>query len=89
MDRKNHCIVIGIAGGSGSGKTTFCTNLANSLNGLSVKTLSTDDYFKKVKPKVKAPYMIKEYEDYDHLPLLILTGYIVILLIYYLLNNMM
>lgn len=66
MDKRGRCIVIGIAGGSGSGKTTFCSNLAKSLKELKFKTLSTDDYFKGIKPKVNAPYNGKQYEDYDH-----------------------
>ena len=66
MEKKDSCIVIGIAGGSGSGKTTFCSNLATSLDLLKVKTISTDDYFKKIKPKVTAPFNEKQYYDYDH-----------------------
>lgn len=66
MKKIERCIVIGIAGGSGSGKTTFCSNLAKNLNVLKVKTISTDDYFREVKPKVNAPYNGKEYDDYDH-----------------------
>ncbi|MBM7703482.1 uridine kinase family protein [Metabacillus iocasae] len=66
MGERNTCKVIGIAGGSGSGKTTFCHALATSLKGLRVRTLSTDDYFKEVKPSVHAPYNGKVYADYDH-----------------------
>jgi uridine kinase len=59
-------IVIGVAGGSGSGKTSFCTALAQCLKHKHVKLLSTDNYYKKVKPKTKAPYREKLYDDYDH-----------------------
>lgn len=66
MKKVEHCIVIGIAGGSGSGKTTFSNKLAKELDVLKVKTISTDDYFREVKPIVNAPYNGKEYKDYDH-----------------------
>jgi len=66
MKKTDSCIVIGIAGGSGSGKTTFCSNLAKSLDLLKVKTISTDNYFKEIKPKVNAPFNEKQYDDYDH-----------------------
>ena len=58
--------VIGIAGGSGSGKTTYSNNLGKSLDKFKVKIISTDDYFKELKPIVKAPYNGKEFVDYDH-----------------------
>ncbi|WP_078555671.1 uridine kinase family protein [Bacillus alkalicellulosilyticus] len=64
--KKDHCIVIGISGGSGSGKTTFSNHLAKSLHSFNVKTLSSDDYFKEVKPIVTAPYNGRQYADYDH-----------------------
>lgn len=66
MRKIDRSIVIGISGGSGSGKTTYCSNLAKNLDALKVKTLSTDDYFKEVKPKVNAPYNGRQYDDYDH-----------------------
>ncbi len=66
MQTNEQCIVIGIAGGSGSGKSTFCSNLAEALSQLNVKTIEMDDYFKKVKPKVDAPYNKAQYDDYDH-----------------------
>ncbi|MBP0725979.1 AAA family ATPase [Bacillus sp. RG28] len=66
MNKFERCILIGISGGSGSGKTTFCTNLEKNLDILKVKTISTDDYFKEVKPIVNAPYNGRKYEDYDH-----------------------
>lgn len=66
MKKIDRCILIGVTGGSGSGKTTFSHKLAKSLVGLNVKTISTDDYFKKVKSQVKAPYNGRQYDDYDH-----------------------
>ena len=66
MKQIEHCTLIGIAGGSGSGKTTFSHQLARSLEKLKVKIISTDNYFKKVKQQVKAPYNGRIYDDYDH-----------------------
>jgi uridine kinase len=60
------CIVIGVAGGSGSGKTSFCTKLVQWLGHIRVKLISTDNYYKKVKPKTRAPHNDKVYDDYDH-----------------------
>lgn len=59
-------IVIGIAGGSGSGKTTYSELLNAGLNDLNVKLIHTDDYFKPIKPKIIAPFSGREYDDYDH-----------------------
>ncbi|CUP61189.1 uridine/cytidine kinase [Clostridium baratii] len=36
---------IGIAGGSASGKSTFCTILENELLDLNIKAFHMDDYF--------------------------------------------
>ena len=66
MRKIDHSIVIGVSGGSGSGKTTFCSHLAKNLDVLKVKVISTDDYFKEVKPRANAPLNGKEYDDYDH-----------------------
>ncbi|MEI5906594.1 AAA family ATPase [Bacillus spongiae] len=66
MEYFQNSILIGIAGGSGSGKTTFCNKLASSLKGANVKAISTDHYFHKVKPKANAPYNGRLYDDYDH-----------------------
>lgn len=67
MQTNEQCIVIGISGGSGSGKSTFCSNLERALDQqLNVKTIEMDDYFKKVKPEVNAPYNRAQYDDYDH-----------------------
>jgi len=66
MKKIDGCILIGISGGSGSGKTTLCNNLAKNLDMLNVKAISTDDYFKEIKPIANAPYNGSQYADYDH-----------------------
>ncbi|WP_337018235.1 uridine kinase family protein [Oceanobacillus massiliensis] len=60
------CKVIGIAGGSGSGKSTFARKLAESFDRENVKKVEMDDYFKEEKPKVEAPFNVGQYDDYDH-----------------------
>ena len=42
----NTPFIIGIAGGSASGKTTFCNALSEALSGHSVRIFYMDDYFK-------------------------------------------
>ncbi|RSD27689.1 uridine kinase family protein [Mesobacillus subterraneus] len=66
MNQIDQCVVIGIAGGSGSGKTTFCHKVAKTLSGFKVKTIATDDYFLEKKTIVKALYSNRCYEEYDH-----------------------
>lgn len=59
-------IIIGIAGGSGSGKSTFTSHLEDHLLNLKVKVIHMDDYFKEDKPTITAPYTQIEYEDHNH-----------------------
>ncbi|GAB1786178.1 AAA family ATPase [Priestia megaterium] len=62
----NKCVVVGIAGGSGSGKTSFCNELEEIFENSRVKVIHTDNYFKNVKFMTRAPFSNKEYSDYDH-----------------------
>lgn len=62
----NTPFIIGIAGGSASGKTVFCKALVESLSGHDVKVLEMDDYFKEQVPKSKAPITGKIYDDYQN-----------------------
>jgi uridine kinase len=62
--------VVGIAGGTASGKSTFCENLKKCLFelNLSIKILHRDDYFR---PKNKRPFLEsfvsgKKYIDDNH-----------------------
>lgn len=56
-------IVIGIGGGSGSGKTTFVNKLINSLSPKSVSLISQDAYYKH-NPHITEPERKKM--NYDH-----------------------
>ena len=59
-------IVVGIAGGSGSGKSTFCDILASELKDLRVAVISTDDFYKQSLPKIISPVSQVEYDDFNH-----------------------
>ena len=60
--------LIGIAGGSASGKSTFSENLRKSLTDMKVVILHMDSYFKaeKERPVDIAPITRKEYMDDNH-----------------------
>lgn len=62
-------VVVGIAGGSASGKSTLCRLLEEKLSPLQIKVLHMDDYFKPadVRPTAKAPVTGKVYLD-DNCP---------------------
>ncbi|NMA96431.1 MAG: hypothetical protein GX974_10360 [Clostridiales bacterium] len=59
-------IIVGISGGSASGKTTFCNLLADELNEYKVEVLTTDKYFKKPLPKMVSPLTGEEDDDFNH-----------------------
>lgn len=68
---KNKTCLIGIAGGSASGKSTLASKLENHFrkNGLSVKVVSMDAYYLSNEdlPIAKSPADdTKEYRDYNH-----------------------
>lgn len=60
--------IIGIAGGSASGKSTFSDNLKKAFEQISVKVFHMDSYFKKAedRPKAAAPINGKIYIDDNH-----------------------
>ncbi len=62
----NTPFIIGIAGGSASGKTVFCRALIEALSGHNIKVFEMDDYFKEQAPKSKAPITGKIYDDYQN-----------------------
>ncbi|HCL02105.1 MAG TPA: hypothetical protein DHW61_06750 [Lachnoclostridium phytofermentans] len=59
-------IVLGIAGASASGKSTFCDMLIKDLSDLKVTAIRTDNYFKENLPKMVSPTSKIEYDDYNH-----------------------
>jgi len=60
--------VIGIAGGSASGKTTLANRLEKALQPISVKVFHMDGYFKakEMRPQSPAPVSGKVYMDDNH-----------------------
>lgn len=60
--------VVGIAGGSASGKSTFSDALEKMLSGLKVKAIHMDSYFKpeQVRPFSEAPITGVKYIDDNH-----------------------
>ena len=68
MELKRKPYVIGIAGGSASGKSTFTDTLEEALRPLNVKVIHMDDYFKapEQRPKSTAPVSGKVYMDDNH-----------------------
>ncbi len=60
--------VIGIAGGSASGKSTFADKLKEALSGVEVLEFHMDSYFKPAekRPTAEAPVSGKHYRDDNH-----------------------
>jgi uridine kinase len=58
-------LIIGIAGGSASGKTTIARLLAEALPSLRVETVHMDAYFLPTKPRTAAPITGVVYDDYN------------------------
>lgn len=58
-------LVLGIAGGSGSGKSTFATALTQRLQPLKTAAISTDGFFKRPLPTMVSPATGKTYEDWN------------------------
>lgn len=60
--------IVGISGGSASGKSTLCERIENALTEYNVITFHMDNYFKpeKLRPYVKAPITEKMYIDDNH-----------------------
>ncbi|MCZ8520312.1 MULTISPECIES: uridine kinase family protein [Paenibacillus] len=58
-------LTIGIAGGTGSGKTTLSHVLAQGLDGYTVKVIHMDKYYHERRPVTAAAFSGKTYEDYN------------------------
>lgn len=59
-------LVIGIAGGTASGKSTICKALEKQLTGFKTVIIQSDFYYKKILPKIISPKSGIEYDDYNH-----------------------
>jgi len=57
--------VVGIAGGSASGKSTFAAALQEALEGLDVQLMGMDRYFREDKPVHAGPLNGREWPDYN------------------------
>ena len=58
--------VLGIAGGTASGKSTLARRIVDALEDRAAVLMGMDTYFLKVKPRMLAPITGQEYEDHNH-----------------------
>lgn len=65
MNKNTSLQVIGIAGGSGSGKSTFAKLLSEELYPLKTNILSTDCFFRFPLPQLVSPVSGKTYDDWN------------------------
>jgi uridine kinase len=61
--RTRHSVLIGIAGGTGAGKTLVASSIAEELKGESVLVLEQDSYYKDLR---HIPLGERETRNYDH-----------------------
>jgi uridine kinase len=62
-NRTRHSVLIGIAGGTGAGKTLVASSIAEELKGESVLVLEQDSYYKDLR---HIPLGERETRNYDH-----------------------
>ncbi|NCA67424.1 MAG: hypothetical protein EOM87_05115 [Clostridia bacterium] len=62
----NKPFIVGIAGGTSSGKSTLCAALEERLSCFKSITIHADSYYKKILPKVISPKSGIIYDDYNH-----------------------
>ncbi len=58
-------LIIGVSGGSGSGKSFFCKQLVKLYEENEMVLICADHYFKKELPTMISPLTQKEYEDWN------------------------
>ncbi len=59
-------LVVGIAGGTASGKTTLCGRLEQALSDCAVLAMHMDRYFLRDRPHMRAPITGQDFEDHNH-----------------------
>ncbi len=59
-------LIIGLAGGSASGKSTIARRLAEALPDLRVEVIGMDRYFRAIRPRMVGPLSGDTYEDHNH-----------------------
>ncbi|MBN1399943.1 MAG: AAA family ATPase [Anaerolineae bacterium] len=59
-------LVVGIAGGTGSGKTTLSRKIEAALADREVLVIPMDRYFRRVRPHMIAPITGEDWEDHNH-----------------------
>ena len=60
--KKSNCFIIGISGGSGSGKTSFINDLKKSFNENEICFVSQDDYYKPREHQKEDAYGVKNFD---------------------------
>ena len=60
-------IIIGVSGGSGSGKSCFCKQFVKLYKKNEVILICADRYFKNKLPKMISPLTQREYDDWNSL----------------------
>jgi len=58
--------IVGIAGGTASGKSTISLKIEEALADRTVLLMHMDAYFLRVKPRMRAPITGEEWEDHNH-----------------------
>lgn len=58
--------IVGIGGGTASGKSTLCARLEQVFSGWRVRAFHLDEYFREDRPTVEAPFTGKPYRDDNH-----------------------
>ena len=59
-------LVVGIAGGTASGKSTLSRRLEQALAERLIVLMPMDRYFLKIKPRMSAPITGEDFEDHNH-----------------------
>jgi len=63
VDRTRRCVLIGIAGGTGAGKTLVASSIVEALQGEGVALLEQDSYYRDLR---HIPLGERETRNYDH-----------------------